>query len=167
MYSEEKGECRAEWQVVGEQWESHWLTGWKLNTGLQSCLTVGVSLLPWGRDPVYWPSWYPSPATITACYTWIFLGSSKVLKRWPCVIDLNVHSCSQRATVFSFSDLLCRVQLWLWAFLKLKLPIVSISFLIPSQRASSPSYLPSVISPTESTSIACPVIRKGHPQLSF
>lgn len=52
-----RGECRAEWQVVGEQWESHWLTGWKLNTGPRSCLTAEVSLLPWGRGPVYWPSW--------------------------------------------------------------------------------------------------------------
>lgn len=53
------GECRAEWQMVGEQWESHWLTGWKLDTRLWSCLTAGVSLLPLGRGPVYWPTWYP------------------------------------------------------------------------------------------------------------
>lgn len=28
-----RGESRAEWQVVGKQWVSHWLTRWKLNTG--------------------------------------------------------------------------------------------------------------------------------------
>lgn len=44
-----RGECRTEWQVVGEPWESHWLTAWKLNTGLWFCLTAGVSLLPLGQ----------------------------------------------------------------------------------------------------------------------
>lgn len=72
-----RGECRAEWQVVGEQWESHWLTGWKLNTGLRSCLTAGVSLLPWGRGPVYWPSWYPSPAQSLPASHGFSLGSAK------------------------------------------------------------------------------------------
>lgn len=28
-----RGESRAEWQVVGKRWVSHWLTRWKLNTG--------------------------------------------------------------------------------------------------------------------------------------
>lgn len=57
-----RGERRAEWQMLGEHWASYWLTAWKLNTSLRSCLTVGVSLLPWGRGPVYWPTWYPSPS---------------------------------------------------------------------------------------------------------
>lgn len=72
-----RGECRTEWQVVWEQWESHWLTGWKLNTDLRSCLTAGVSLLPWGRGPVYWPSWYPSPFQSLPASHGFSLGPSK------------------------------------------------------------------------------------------
>lgn len=98
-----RGECRTEWQVVVEPWESHWLTGWKLNTGLWFCLTAGVSLLPWGRGPFYWLSWYPSPSQ--SLFHMDFSWPQPSLKRCPCVIDLNVHLCRQQENVFCFSNL--------------------------------------------------------------
>lgn len=99
-----------EW-AVKKRWKSHWvasgggavgenwLRGWKLNTDLQSCLTAGVSLLPWGRRPPLLARLVVLTCPVLASHADFFQISSKRPRWW--AFSLNIDLFCQLVTLFS------------------------------------------------------------------
>lgn len=144
-----------------KRWKSRWVASggeavgepladkMKVKHWPTSCLAAAVSVLPWGRRPVYWPRWNPSPAQSSPDIHG-FSQADPRLKRCPRAIDLNIHLVAGCQLHCPAPNTLCCVRRWPWGLSRprLRVSYASFSQAVPDLKTRSRPH--SVFSSTRS-----------------